>query len=270
MASQVVKTSLITAGVLLGLAVAVFGFRKTGSYVSTAWNNTASLVRESVSPEFELERIRQQIAALEPDIDKSKGQVAEAKVDLERLQGEVATAKTKLADQKKIILDLSSALENGAKKVSLDGRPLNADAVRTELKRKLLAYDTAEKTATTKQQMLEIRTRKFEVARAQLATLQQQRRDLELVVEKLEAELQAVRLTESESKIQIDDSRLSDIKTSIADVQRRVDVMRAKQALDDNVSVEDNVPTRKPAEDDVLKKVREKFGEPAKDAALAD
>jgi hypothetical protein len=68
---------------------------------------------KQVPVEFEIERIKGQVAKLVPDMKKNLGAIAEEMVAVENLREEIARTRVKLEDQKQNILTMTADLETG-------------------------------------------------------------------------------------------------------------------------------------------------------------
>ena len=77
--------------------------------------------------------------------------------------------------------------------------------------------------------------------------MRDQKQDLEVQIAQLEADLKNVRLAQTRCKVQLDDSRLAEIKRSLADLRNRLKVEKTQAELEgefanDPISVDKQVP----------------------------
>ncbi|MCA9080489.1 MAG: hypothetical protein KDA58_08015, partial [Planctomycetaceae bacterium] len=84
-----VKKVVVSGIALTVLGGLLFG-RDLGSYVWTGVSSVRDQVRSGVPLEFEIERTRQEVAQLLPEIRKSVTQIAQQEVDVNRLRESIA------------------------------------------------------------------------------------------------------------------------------------------------------------------------------------
>ncbi|HEY8504845.1 MAG TPA: hypothetical protein VIL46_09705 [Gemmataceae bacterium] len=216
-------------------AVAVGGYllsgTRVGSYVSTAYDRARKSVEESVPPEVELDRIRHEVAHLDKDIDKLKGQLAEEIVAVDMLSDEVADERVRLEQEEAFLRARGEELKNAAENVKLGGRLVSVDEAKEELSLAVDRHTRARAEFATKEKTLEVRTRTRDLVKKQLEALIRQKSELETAVAELEAELRLAELEQIESAYQDDNTRLSDVKQSLKDLKKRINVQREKLRL---------------------------------------
>src|ERR1700687_5549956 len=96
--------------VLAGLMI----WHKTsvGSYMNFAWKKAKATATNSVPLEWEIERLREEVANLVPDMKKQLSSIAEEKVAIERLGKEITIAQTNLKEQEENIKQMRADLKN--------------------------------------------------------------------------------------------------------------------------------------------------------------
>src|SRR5256885_16612635 len=114
---KVVVLSALAAGGLFA-ANHIFG---SGS-IHTAWKRASARLERSIDPDFELARIRDEIAKLTPDMHKNISRIAEEMVAVESLERKVADLQTKLDNSKDELAAMTSAIEKGTVRGSIHGR----------------------------------------------------------------------------------------------------------------------------------------------------
>jgi DNA repair exonuclease SbcCD ATPase subunit len=217
-----------------------------GSYVSTAWNNVRSSMKRQVPLEFEIQRVRNQVAQLIPDMKKNFRAVAEQEVAVEDLKRELADRRVTLQQQKDNIRTMARDLESGVTPLVYDGQAYDVERVKAKLEHDFASYLTAEAELKAKQQLLDSRQQALDAAKQQLASIRQQKEQLELQVAELEAKLQTVRLAQTRSQWHIDDSKLGQCKAAIADIRHRLDVEVRQTELEGQFA-SDAIPVHKKA-----------------------
>ena len=99
-------------GLGAGTLFLVFG-TSAPSYVKTAFHKVRQNVKESVDPQFEIDRARQDIENLKPMFDQNKETLARAEVEAENLESEVGTMQANLDKAKQTILAMQHKLKTG-------------------------------------------------------------------------------------------------------------------------------------------------------------
>ncbi len=236
------KLGIIVLVVLGGL----FLLRKTNlaSYVSTAWCKVKNTAKNQVPLEFEVERVRHEIARLDDDVRGQLGPIAEEMATIKTLERRIQVTRKGLREQKAQILVMTRELETGAKFITFGEDEYSADELRAKLDRDFSSYKRCEAELKSQEQLLAAKEKSLKAVREQLASMKTLKRDLQVQLARIEAELKTVRLAQTRDKYQLDDSRLSDIKSSLAEIQHRLDAESARVELNGQFAGEP-VPARK-------------------------
>src|SRR6266851_3935238 len=90
------KVAFWTIAVAAGLLVAGLLFPKLGSHVSVAWHKIGAKFEKTVTPEWEVDRLKEELARVDGDIRGSFGKVADQAVEVERIQKEAKDQRAQL------------------------------------------------------------------------------------------------------------------------------------------------------------------------------
>jgi hypothetical protein len=224
---------LAVAGVAALMLVSWAGL---GSYWTTAWHNIKAKVKHQVPLEFEIQRVRQQVADLIPDMRNQCHTVAEEMVNVRNLRTNLDESQAKLSRDKENILAMRTALDSGTETVSFRGNDYTADSMRQKLDHDFQAYKIGEQELQIRQKMLHVREKALEDAKTRLTEIKKQKSQLELQVATLEAQLKELRLAQTQSKFHYDDSKLSEAKASIQELKNRLDTEMQALDLQDRLS----------------------------------
>jgi DNA repair exonuclease SbcCD ATPase subunit len=216
------KIGIAVLAVVAGLFI--LNNTRLGSYGWTAWNKAKKTAKAQVPLEFELERVRQQVGQLVPDMKQNLTKIAEEIVAVENMREEIAVTKTNLNKQKDAVRAMTDELKSGNERIVFNHRTYNRSRIAEKLASDLKSCQRCEEELKVKEQMLDNREKALDSEREKLASMRQQKQELEVAISKLEADLKAVRLAQTKSKFAIDDSRLSQIKASLAEIQTRLRV----------------------------------------------
>lgn len=234
------------AAVVVAVVLFLLNSTMLGSYTGTAWSKIHGSFKKQVPLEFEIERIKHEIAQLVPDMKKNLSSVAEEMVAIDNLKEDIRDTRGNLEAQKASIMAMTEDLEKGLKVITYKGVDYSATRVREKLAKDFNSYQYAEKQVKAKEQLLEARERGLEAAREQLASIRSQKQELEIQVEQLEAELKSVRLAQTRNKFHFDDSRLAHCKGILADIKNRLKVEKTQQELFGQFANDPTIAVEKP------------------------
>src|SRR6188472_3627970 len=96
------RALLVTTG--LGLTTLVLFGRDAASYVSTSYHRITGAVHDSVPVEFQIDRAKQMVRDLDPEIRRSMHVIAKEEVAVEQLNQQIAGNQDKADKEKKDIL----------------------------------------------------------------------------------------------------------------------------------------------------------------------
>jgi hypothetical protein len=246
---------LVSLGaILVGV---VFG-RDLASYATT-W--LARSRDQAVSVQFELERARQMVGDLLPEIHTAMLAVAEDELTLERSNTEVAEVEAQLNVQRSDLMRLRANPENEAGVFKVGSRKATPGEVREELKRRFGRYQTGEATLDVKRQIAAARKQSLVETRKKLQELLNARQDLESQIEQLDARLRHQELARQNTNL--DPGQIVRCQVLLDGIRRRLDV--ADRMVAAKIPLEDVLLTSYlDADTDIGKEIDEYFREPSK------
>lgn len=252
------KRALIGVGAALTLGLLVFG-ADLWSYVRTAHRQVESAVKDVVPLEFEIERARQMVDDLLPDIRRNMHLVAEQEVELDQLDVAIARQEEELKKQRAEIVVLRNRLRDGNGPYRFAGRTYTEEEVKQDLARRYERYKAFEAALEAKKQLREARRRQLEESRRKLDAMIAARRQLEVEIEQLEARLKTLQAAQAASEVQIDQSQLARAKALVAELRKRLDVAERVLASEGKLAGEIPVAEEAAAEG-ILEKIDQEFG----------
>jgi chromosome segregation ATPase len=258
---------IATVGVVVAGGLLVLSWAGLSSYPATAFKNFRQSLKKQVPLEFEIERLRHQVSQLVPDMKKNLSTMAEQMVAVKNLRDEVTITRAKLADQKDSILAMTRDVESGTATISYHGHDYSRSRIRDKLARDFKSYQMAEEGVKSKEKLLEAREKELDASREQLAELKNEKQELEVALARMEAELKTLRLAQSRSKFQFDNSRLSQCKATLAEIRNRLQVEKTAADLEGDFA-NDAIKVEKKTETSVTDQVQEikgYFGEGTRD-----
>jgi len=128
------------------------------------------------------------------------------------------------------------------------------------VKSKLTACKNLERDLNNTKKVYEAKKSGVDAARQQLAEMKAQKQQLEILAEEYDAELKTLALEQTRAKLQLDDSRLAEIKQSFEQLRQRIDVARKTADLAEQFK-SDTITERKPTSTkDVADEARDYLG----------
>jgi chromosome segregation ATPase len=258
-----IKKLLIVGGIVAVVGLLLFG-RGAASYLRTSAHRVSEAVSDAVPIEFQIDRARDMIKDLVPEIRKNMHVIAKEEVEVARLQEQIDQTKTRLDKEKEQLLKLKADLSSGKANFQYCGRSYTADQVKTDLSNRFERFKTGDATLASLQQIHGARQRSLEAARQKLDGMMAAKRQLQVDVENLEARVQMLAAAQTTSNYQFDDSRLGQTKELIAGLRTRLDV--AERLVNVETKFAGEIPVGEPAPENVVEEVTEYFGGKAKDA----
>jgi hypothetical protein len=249
------RTILVASG--LGLTTLVLFGRDAASYVSTSYHRLTSSVQDSVPVDFQIDRAKQMVRDLDPEIRRSMHVIAKEEVAIDQLNQQIANNQGKADNEKKDILRLQSDLGEKKSVYQYASRTYTCDEVKQDLARRFSRFKVADDTLGSMKQMRDARQKNLDAAQQKLSAMINARRKLEVDVQNLEAKRKLVEVAQASSEYVFDDSQLARAKELINDIRTRLDV--AAKLANADVNVETEIPLNDVAPADITDQVTEYF-----------
>lgn len=218
-----IKKGLLVGGALVLLLGLFFG-RDAMSYTRTSLGWVQQSVRDSLSIDFEINRAHEMIKNLDPEIHRNMHLIAKEEVEVKGLRDHVAEAESLLSKHKADIERLTSDLQRGDSTFVYCGKSYTPKQVELDLTRRFEQFKVKEATLSKLRQVLAARENGLIAGREKLKAMQAAKSRMEVDVANLEARLEMVKVAQSTSEFNFDDSRLSRTKQLVKDIGARIDV----------------------------------------------
>ncbi len=177
--------------VFISLGVAMLGFlvfgRHLKSYVSTASGWVSDSVKQAVPIEFEIDRARGMVKDIMPEIRKNMQIIAKEEVEVERLGQEIGQLEKKQDKDRTELMSLKSEVSSGKNQFRFSGRTYTIEQVKCDLANRFERFKTSDATLASLRDILSAREKSLAAAREKLEGMLAQKRQLEVVVENLQA-----------------------------------------------------------------------------------
>lgn len=225
MFKKLIKWTAIGAVTLGAIGFFLFGDH-VGSYVSTAVHSVREGVTDNVPVEFQLKRADSLIKEIEPQIRNCQREVAQAEVALERVLEDVDALEIRVAKDRGKLKDGVALLSgNGEVQYALAGGNNLRRRVEIDMKRTLETLKVNENLLSSKKALIAQQTRAVEMARAKLEAVRTQKAQLEDSIAMLKAQkAQLDVMAASSRRFDLDDTALSKAKEVLDQVRNHLDV----------------------------------------------
>jgi chromosome segregation ATPase len=247
----------ILVGAGLGLTSLVLFGRDAASYVKTSYHRVTSTVQDQVPIDFQIDRARQMVKDLDPEIRNSMHVIAKEEVALDQLNQQLATNQDKADKEKKDILHLQADLGEKKSVYQYASHTYSCDEVKQDLARRFSRFKVADDTLGSMKQMRDARQKNLDAAQQKLGAMISARRKLEVDVQNLEAKRKLVEVAQASSDYVFDDSQLARAKDLINDIRTRLDV--AAKLANADVNVQAEIPLDDAAPADITDQVTQYF-----------
>jgi len=255
-----VKKSMYVGGAVVLLLALLFG-GDAWSYVQTGWRNTQSAVADNIPIEFQLDRARNMIKDLDPEIAKNMRIIAKEEVEIAGLKEDLKGLEGKVAKSERDVLRLTSDLKRGDSTFVYAGQSYTSDQVRTDLENRFNRHKALKNTVDSLQKVVAKREQGLVAAQEKLAAMQAAKGQLEADVAELAARYKMVEVAQSSSNFKFDNSVLSRCQETVKDIGTRIKVaenlVNADTAPAGEINLEEKPST------DITEEITKFFGDRA-------
>lgn len=208
--------------VVLG-AFFLFGSDLTGM-IRTAARTVQKSARENVPVEFELERAKEKINDILPDLQSQVRMIAEEEVAIARLENELRVDQQRLAENELKLSLLRDQMRTTKEFYVVSGRDVNRDQMTEQLQSRFNHFKQAKLALASKQRLLGKRKEGLSAALAMLDKMRTRQSELQLKVESLTAQHRLIKASQIESGTMIDRSQLSQADQLLDQLETRLAV----------------------------------------------
>ena len=231
------------------------------SYLRTFGGQVREAVKSEISVEFELDRIRDEVDNLVPEIRRHMTIVAEQSVDVKDLERGLTEKEVSLGKQKDAILALRSDLETNHDSFTYRSVSYTRNEVESDLAHRFESFCSAEEGIKRDRQILTAQRDTLRANQKKLDTMLSRKQDLIVKVAQLEARLKQVQAAEAINSIEIDDSHLAHVEKMIKDMNHALDVRES--VLETEGSVLGRIPVNEdvvPSNGNIIGEIDSHFG----------
>lgn len=238
-----VKKSLAAVAAVAVVGACVFG-TDFFSYVRTFGSNAREAVKAQISTDFELDRIRNEVDNLMPEVHRHMTIVAEQSVDVKDMERELADKEASLTRQKDAILALREDLDTGLDHFTYRAVSYTRSEVESDLASRFDSYRVSEESVKRDRQILAAQRDTLRANQKKLDAMLARKEELKVKVAQLEARQKQIQAAEAVHSIEIDDSQLAHVENMIKELNHALDVRESM------LETEGHVLGRIPVEED--------------------
>ncbi|MFK8111950.1 MAG: hypothetical protein AB8B91_07095 [Rubripirellula sp.] len=254
------KKLVLTGGALallssIGMGVPLFSYARCGV------NYLKESTSDAMPMEWELKRARQMIADLNPEIEVNAKRIAREKVEVARLEKQVGETETRLAKTQSDIERLSEDLRSENQYYTYGDRTYTSVQVKNDLSNRFKRFKTRRATADKLEQMLNAREASLKAAHERMEAMLSAKRQVEVEVENLQARLGALRVAQTSSELNLDDSQLAKTRELLDEIAVRIDVEEETMSVDVEYFGGGEIDLDEPSGEDLLDEISSYFGD---------
>lgn len=232
--------AVVTLGVV-AVGLFVFG-TDVFSYVTTSARSVQTAVKDNVPIEFELQRARDMIEQILPELQANIRLIAQEEVEIASLEKEIARSAEDLEKQQRGIAQLRGRLDTQQVSFNVNKANYSREQLTERLAHRFERYKESKTAMAGRDRLLEARRRSLAAAEQMLDRARQQKGELEQKIEGLVAQHRLIQSSAVAVDLQVDGRRLNKADHLIRDIEKRLDVAQrvlARQTdfLDDPTDV---------------------------------
>lgn len=215
---------MVVGGVALVIAGGVLFGTELGSYVRSSAKSVRTAVKDSVPVEFELQRARDLLDDIIPEMQANIRLVAQQEVEIGHLKADIVQSTKSLNDEQAKVAKLRNCLTSAQTSFTFNNLNYDREQLKEELARRFDHYKEAEVILTGKKRLLDTREKALVAAVQKIEKTRGQKAMLENQIAALEGQFRLVQAASAGSTLTIDNSKLAQTEKLIAQVKKQLDV----------------------------------------------
>jgi len=220
---KVFKVAAASTAAALLVGGLVFG-RELSSYVCSSARAVQTSVKGNVPIEFQLQRARDLVDDIVPEIQANVKQIATQEVEIESLRHDITQSTQNIAEEKQRIGKLRDCLASKETSFTISNCVYTRDQLKEDLGRRFDFAKEAEVVLTGKKRLLDNREKSLTSAMQALDHARSQKAMLESQIAALEGQNQLVKASSVGTNVAFDNSKLAQSQKLIDDIKKQLDV----------------------------------------------
>jgi len=249
---------LIFAAALLAAGTMLITGTRMGAYGRAMVGWAKNKVATSVPIEADLMAAKQLLADMDGKIENAVRTVARERVEVRKLDEQYAQRQADLKTKQEQIVSLRKALETNLASY----KPEEAKLQRVRLQNLFASYENVETQHKAEAKLREARQAGLISSELKVENLKSAQRELKGRIEALDAKRKLMEADKIVAVVEVDDSEIASLKNLVGEIEKKLDVeSEVAKELD---SLKSGKPTSEPtpSDEDVMKKIDQKFGAP--------
>lgn len=240
---------LIVGTVVMTMAsVAIFG-KDVFSYGRTLCSKVQAHAKAEIPLDVEIDRAREMVDNLMPEIRQCLHVIAEQKVEIEQLEVKIARKQNSAEVQEQSIMALRQDLKSGGNSFKYVKATYSAKEVARELELRFARFKAVQSSLKNDNKILAARKLALEANQKELDKMLETKQELEVKIVQLEARYDTLKASEVASEMGLDDSELARAATLIDSLNRQLDIREKVMAEEGRIAGE--IPVEMSLEEDV-------------------
>ncbi|HAK96527.1 MAG TPA: hypothetical protein DCM87_16440 [Planctomycetes bacterium] len=254
---KLIKWTAVGVGGALILGGLMFGTDMFG-YASSSYKQFRNKVKSAVPVELEIQRARDLLAELVPELKANIVLVAQEEVAVDELEKEISKERVRVASARDKMRGMKDSLAVQPVAYAADlGRARQVEALAMQLERVRLA----EKLLEGKDRVLITRKKSLDTAIQALKSAQVRKVELEGEIERLEHDVRLMKLENQGPKVCVEQTSLAKAERLVAELRKRLEV--AQKVLASGAVIDEDPPAPPVSEEEIICRVSEYLGEAA-------
>jgi hypothetical protein len=244
------KKFLIIAAVVLGIGTFVIARNPVmRSYCSAVWHTCQAQVKGNVTPEFEIERLKLEIAKLDQEIPNLVNDLAVMDQDeIQPLNARVTASQKNLKAREQTLLEFAKVVKsNPSSDFEFAKVKYTSARANDKLAEDFAWYQSLKAQVQGQEKLLAAKQQQYKIKYDQVTKIRQTKEGFELKLTQLETDLALVRAEEATgngvTEAKFDNSRITLIQDGLKNLQRQVNIMKKKTELLHEIAPAPGTPT---------------------------
>ncbi len=240
---------LIVGTVVMAMAgVAIFG-KDVFSYGRTMCHKVRDHAKAEIPLEVEIDRAREMVDNLMPEIRQCLHVIAEQKVEIEQLEEKIGRKQKTAETQEQSIMALREDLRSGDDNFKYVKATYSAKEVARDLEIRFARFKALRGSLQNDNKILAARKLALEANQKELDKMLETKQELEVKIVQLEARFDTLKASEVASSMGLDDSDLARASTLIDELNRQLDIR--EKVLVEEGRLAGEIPVEMSLEEDV-------------------
>jgi hypothetical protein len=223
MVTKMVKTGVV---VVVGAALTggLFLGKDVVSYMRVSARSVQSAVKDSVPIEFELKRASDMLEDIIPEMHANIRLIAQEEVEIAALKAGIVKGQSSMAEEEQRIQKLRTALATQRVSYTFGSRNYSHANLKVDLVARFERFKEAEIIQASRERLLNTREQSLSAAMQLLEKTRSEKRLLQDKISQLAGQYRVVKAAAVGSKLNIDNSKLTQTAKLIAHIEKRLDV----------------------------------------------